>query len=148
MTYSPTHSPEEIRARQTENARRWRANNPDAARKAVRKWRSANAASHRAKQAEWRKNNPDKHRAIETRKRLKASYGMTIAQWDALFEGQGRKCAICPATEPDGRGWHVDHCHDTGKVRGILCCKCNIGLGHFRDNSELLTAAIKYLGAR
>lgn len=71
---------------------------------------------------------------------------MTAEQWDAMFEGQGRACRICRASEPGGRGvWHTDHCHTTRKVRGILCHYCNVGLGNFKDDPALLGAAIGYL---
>lgn len=71
-------------------------------------------------------------------------YGLTVESFDALLASQGGVCAICagPAT---GRGWHVDHCHDTGRVRGVLCHQCNVGLGHFHDDPVRLRAAVKYL---
>lgn len=74
-------------------------------------------------------------------------YGLTIATWDALFERQGRACAICRVTEtPDGR-WHTDHDDTIGMtaVRGILCVRCNIGIGQLDHNRDRLEAAILYL---
>lgn len=67
-------------------------------------------------------------------------------QQDALFVSQGSACAICRTPTPTGRGWHVDHCHTTQKVRGVLCHHCNTGLGMFRDSPTALAAAITYLG--
>lgn len=61
-----------------------------------------------------------------------------------MFEAQGSVCAICRLDEP-GRAWSVDHDHDTGAVRGVLCWHCNIALGHFRDDPLRLASAIKYL---
>lgn len=76
--------------------------------------------------------------------RLKLRYGITPESWMALFESQGRCCAICKTTEPGSkRGWHTDHCHDTKKVRGILCLRCNVMLGHLKP--ELLSVALNYL---
>lgn len=76
-------------------------------------------------------------------------YGLTVEQYDALFEKQQGKCAICATEEPSRNKSNyrlfVDHCHDTGKVRGLLCHHCNVGLGHFKDNWQLLTKAIEYL---
>lgn len=69
-----------------------------------------------------------------------ARYGLTGAQWHALFESQGRKCAVCQNNEPGrkpaliaGNAWCTDHDHETGMVRGILCQYCNKTLGHFGD---------------
>lgn len=71
---------------------------------------------------------------------------MTREQFDSLVLLQGGKCAICRADKPSGRGeWHVDHDHETGKIRGLLCHRCNVGLGHFADNVQILTDAVLYL---
>jgi hypothetical protein len=56
---------------------------------------------------------------------------MTPAEWEAIFQEQGRACAICRATEPRGAGWHTDHSHTSGAVRGILCHDCNVALGYY-----------------
>lgn len=76
---------------------------------------------------------------------LKARYGISLKDWNILFGGQGRVCVICLTNEPDGRGWHTDHDPKSGRIRGILCSKCNIGLGHFKDNTKSLERAINYL---
>lgn len=80
--------------------------------------------------------------------KLKKTYGITSEEYDAMLEAQGGACAICGGTEGMSLDRHmaVDHCHATGKVRGILCSHCNRGLGFFKDNIETLKAAIKYLG--
>ena len=63
---------------------------------------------------------------------LVQKYGITLENWEALFNEQNKVCALCGSNDPkDKRGWHTDHCHKTGKVRGILCRDCNIGLGHY-----------------
>jgi Recombination endonuclease VII len=68
-----------------------------------------------------------------------------MADFDAMFAQQGECCAICKTTEPGHHGWAIDHCHTTGKVRGILCQKCNPMLGYARDQIAILEAAIDYL---
>lgn len=73
---------------------------------------------------------------------LQKFYGLTIEEHSKLFNEQNGKCAIC-SRETE---LYVDHCHITGIVRGLLCSKCNFGLGQFQDKIELLKKAIKYLG--
>ena len=83
--------------------------------------------------------------------RLKHRYGITAAEYDSLYEAQGGCCAICkkPAEAGSSPGhWKnklaVDHCHDTGKIRGLLCNKCNTVIGSLADESVALAAA-RYL---
>jgi len=83
---------------------------------------------------------------IKNHKRYHDRYGITVAQRDALFEAQGKKCAICGSADQKSKsGWHTDHDHKTGKVRGILCQPCNLMLGAIDDDKAALAAAIKYL---
>lgn len=77
--------------------------------------------------------------------RLREKYGLTLEKWEEMFESQGRKCAICRTDNPGAVGWNTDHCHDSGKVRFILCCHCNRGLGAFRDNPELMRRAAQMI---
>ena len=77
---------------------------------------------------------------------LKKKYGLTIDQWDSLFEDQGRCCAICHTLEPGGRyGWQTDHCHSSGKVRGILCAHCNVVLGLVKEDVGTMQTMIEYV---
>lgn len=63
-------------------------------------------------------------------------YGLTLEQWDTMFEAQGRRCACCGATSPGSKlGWHVDHVHGTKEIRGIVCLKCNQILGSLGDDA-------------
>ena len=68
---------------------------------------------------------------------LKRNYGMTIEEWDALYEEQGGKCAIChiPAC-PSGRRFAVDHDHESGVIRGLLCVRCNAAIGHIENTKQ------------
>ena len=72
-------------------------------------------------------------------------YGITREAYDALYKAQDGKCAICKQECSRGRELSVDHCHATGRVRGLLCATCNIALGLMEDNTALLNAAIEYL---
>ena len=99
---------------------------------------------------EWRKRNPSKQREYaEKRGRwwIESRYGIDEAEWKRMFDAQCGRCAICDSKDPKGNHgvFHVDHCHETGKVRGLLCDTCNRGLGMFYDNINTLKGAIEYL---
>lgn len=76
-------------------------------------------------------------------------FGITKKEYDDMVLSQENKCAICCKDKKDfnGRGnnFHIDHCHSSGKVRGLLCSNCNTGLGQFKDDIMSLENAIKYL---
>lgn len=102
--------------------------------------------------ADWRTRNPNKKReqraryAADGRSRrveLNRLYGITLEDYDEMFAAQGGMCAIC--NQPSIKNLSVDHEHATGAIRGLLCGPCNFGLGHFRDNTDFLAAAIEYL---
>lgn len=83
---------------------------------------------------------------VKRRAVLKATYGLTIEQYDSILESQGNSCAICKIDTPSGRGrFHVDHNHITGEIRGLLCHHCNLALGNFKDDVPTLLNAINYL---
>jgi Autographiviridae endonuclease VII len=100
-----------------------------------------------AKSYAWNQANPEKFRANQRRSVLKTKYGLTEAARDALFTAQGNACAICRATMSAGRwkSWVVDHDHETGKVRGILCGRCNRALGFMGDSLAIVETAADYL---
>ena len=74
-------------------------------------------------------------------RRLKFEYNLTEAQFEELKQKFDNRCAICNSTQK----LVIDHNHTSGKVRGLLCSKCNLGLGHFKDDISNLKEAIKYL---
>lgn len=76
---------------------------------------------------------------------LKRRYNITAAEYDMMLISQNHTCKICKDVCTTGRRLSVDHCHSTGAIRGLLCTNCNSGLGKFKDNPQLLAAAIKYL---
>jgi hypothetical protein len=78
---------------------------------------------------------------------IKSRYGISQEEHDAMFAAQSGRCAICqiPAADAVKGTLYIDHCHDTGVVRGLLCNGCNAGLGHFRDNEAVLLTAAWYL---
>jgi len=74
---------------------------------------------------------------------LKRLYNLTLEQYEKMLSDQNNSCAVC--NEPFVGQINVDHDHETGKVRGLLCNQCNYGLGNFKDNQALLYNAINYL---
>ena len=90
---------------------------------------------------EYRKNNKEIIRA-QNKRRVP---GWDIDRYNSQLESQGNVCAICGDSEPASRDWCQDHDHETNEPRGLLCNRCNAGLGYFRDNPEYLQSAIEYL---
>ncbi len=86
---------------------------------------------------------------LRRRRRLLADYGITAEDYDARVAAQGGGCAICGDDGSTSRGGllHVDHCHGSGAVRGLLCESCNLALGKFKDDPALLRRAAEYLEA-
>lgn len=79
---------------------------------------------------------------------LQKRYGITADQYDEMLVQQQALCAICETDTPRGQGrFHVDHNHDTGAIRGLLCLACNAMLGNARDSTDILGRAIAYLDA-
>lgn len=95
-----------------------------------------------------REKNPEKYR----NKDLIKNFGISLDEYNVLLEKQNGVCAICGNPERTRhnntdriRNLAVDHCHKTGRVRGLLCTACNQGLGNFRDNPDYLAKSISYL---
>jgi hypothetical protein len=93
------------------------------------------------KAKEWKENNADKRKSGN----LMRLYGVTLEERNNLLAKQGHCCAICKTKSPGAKDWHVDHCHETNKVRGVLCSTCNLGLGYFKDDVDYFRNAIEYL---
>lgn len=92
-----------------------------------------------------RSDSAKKKRTVYNRKR---KYGITLEEYEQLLISQNSCCAICKIhldTSTTNLSGHVDHCHETGKIRGLLCGQCNVGLGHFYENEDSLLNAIQYL---
>jgi len=107
----------------------------------------ANKEKRKAYDKAYYEANKEKKKAYDKSYHLKYKYNMTLKEKNLMLKKQNTKCKICnikfrrtfKATPC------IDHCHTTNKVRGILCTSCNIGLGHFKDSTEILTNAINYL---
>lgn len=99
--------------------------------------------AHRAASKRWREKNIERH--ADNHARWK--YGVEHGSYDAMLAAQGGVCAICSTDKPGSRlnRFHIDHCHKSTVVRGLLCEHCNRGLGMFKDDPALLGRAITYL---
>ena len=98
--------------------------------------------------AKYRNNPLNKIKSTESRRRWvrKTKYNFPQELYDERLNEQGGVCAICSTDTPGGRGqFHADHDHNTNQPRGVLCHNCNVALGNFKDNPELLQKAIEYL---
>lgn len=115
----------------------------------------ANKPENKIKRAKYRKDNLE-HSNNLSRKRYKKSgrntrfkkdYDITVGEYNKMNLEQNFKCKICGNPEKvKNRDLAVDHCHVTGKIRGLLCFRCNTAIGKFEDNPELLKKALAYLG--
>lgn len=90
---------------------------------------------------QWRKNNPLKQKQIDRRAHLKRNFGITVEQYEELFEKQNGRCAICGRHQFEfDKNFAVDHCHETREIRGLLCTFCNryeVGKNRKSDASKL-----------
>jgi hypothetical protein len=127
-----------------------------------RRYREKNRVKLRCNRLVWEEKNRDamkeyqreyratRREALNAKKRLE-HYNLTQVELDTMLAAQCDKCVICNLP-PGGKGpnavLHIDHDHETGEVRGLLCQACNRGLGFFRDDPERLAAAIEYLVIR
>jgi len=92
-----------------------------------------------------KQNTPKK---VQKNWQLKSKYGITLEDYNQLFIQQNGCCKICERHQSQfKKALAVDHCHSTGKVRGLLCTSCNNGLGRFKDSAELLKIAANYIEA-
>lgn len=105
-----------------------------------RKWRKDNPEKVRARHHKYHIDNIDKWR----KHRLQSKYGITPEDYDKMLEAQRGVCAIC-RNKPGKTRFPVDHNHETGKIRGLLCTPCNLALGGLNDSHETLVAAEIYL---
>ncbi len=103
--------------------------------------RAANPDKAREILNRWRKKNPQKLAAQARRRKLR-QYKITASEFDSRFVAQQGKCAICARV---GLELCIDHEHESGKVRGLLCRMCNLGIGNLQDSVDNLQQAIKYL---
>jgi hypothetical protein len=108
-------------------------------------YREKNKKSERERRFKWRTANPEKHAEHGERARVKRMYGLTLEAYLEWFERAGHACAICGSTPKTSKHLHLDHCHATGRIRGVLCRGCNTALGHAKDCPKILAKLAAYL---
>ena len=119
---------------------------------------AANPGPNRRRARQWEIDNPERKAALQRRRRerpevkladreahLKRKFGLTLADFEQMSAEQGGVCAICGDPPPTGVNLHVDHDPRTGRVRALLCVRCNNGLGQFQEHPDLLEAAAEYV---
>ncbi len=121
---------------------RYRADPRAHVERAVR-WQRENPERHKAKQREYAESG--KKKVADRKSHLKRKYGLTVEQYDEMLEAQGGGCAICGRLPRGDIALHVDHDHETGVIRGLLCFTCNNALGDLEDDPERLYKAATYL---
>jgi ribosomal protein L37E len=104
----------------------------------------------RESSAQWRRDHPEQAKAAQRRHELKRKFGITEEQYNEMLKRQKNVCAICHFPERRVRQGQllplcVDHDHETGQVRGLLCHDCNTGLGKFGDEPDTLRRAAEYI---
>ena len=111
-------------------------------------WREKDREAYNRNMREWKANNRDK----VSRYKWKARYGITPELYNEMLAAQNGKCAICGEIETAQHNVSkktlklaVDHCHKTGKVRGLLCQECNRGIAKFKDDPIKTQKATEYL---
>lgn len=122
-----------------------------------KQWQIANRDRINKERRERYKNNPElfiernKKYYWENRSKMRAAnrkhkYGISHEHYTLLLEKQQNRCAICGKGRSEFKfDFSVDHCHETGKIRGLLCTNCNTGIGLFKHNTIYLNSAIEYL---
>jgi recombination endonuclease VII len=127
-------------ATQRERPKEYHADYRAKNREKLRKYQKEYKLKNRLKLSAQARQNYKKDRSRHLRK-----YGISQIDYDVMLVRQGGRCAICRTDNPGKRSFHVDHCHKTGIVRGLLCPRCNSALGFIRDNMEVFVNIRNYL---
>ncbi len=130
--------------------RKWRKKNPEKVKERSRVYREKNRETLRERAKGYRMQHPEIKSSPEyRRKHTLKQYNITEDDYNDIFAAQNGKCLICGRHQSEiGKSLHIDHCHKTGKVRGLLCSNCNTAIGLLQDDIENLKCAIMYLNKK
>lgn len=132
---------ERLKARSAE----YRKENPEKAGAVVAVWYEANKEYAKQSVKEWVAANPERRLANIRRSHLKKKYNLSIASWENMFSEQQGRCGSCRDPLIRGKGTHVDHDHETGAVRELLCYSCNVALGLLKDEPDKVQRLLWYI---
>jgi len=144
---------QERKKRNIERERAWRAANPEKYNARQRAYYAANRDKNKAQKRKRYTVNREKINARKKKSRFIKNYGITIERYEEMYSEQWGMCPICGSLKDSSftprkktsEVLCVDHCHNSGKVRGLLCSKCNTVLGLMNDNPNFLRNAADYL---
>ncbi len=125
--------------------RKWIQDNPEKFRAIQKRYMKSEKGKIAIRKKQKKFQDTEKSNLIFRKQNLKRSYNMTLEDYDNLFNNQNGVCLICKNPETNGRRLSVDHDHKTGKIRGLLCQKCNTLLGCANDSIDILLKSIEYL---
>lgn len=151
-------SPEEKYAKQLLASREWKKRNKERMQLYQKLWKEAHIGYSKEKSKEWRSKNPEKRKEhfisfkeknpkYYQDKHLKGSYGISIQDYETMLHNQNGLCAICRThyESVSRKRLFVDHNHKTGKIRALLCHKCNAAIGMANEDTDILFAMVSYL---
>jgi hypothetical protein len=131
-------------ARITDRARKWRRNNPDRTAEYTRR-KSAKPGFREEKREYMRGYYANLDTSEKRDRHYRRRYGISLAEYDEILLAQCGVCAICAEPPTDDEPLVVDHCHDSGQVRGLLCSTCNLAIGYLKDSPDYMLAAAAYI---
>lgn len=134
------YTPEQL-VRKAATQAKWDAAHKEHKQRQNKAWKAANPERVKAIVKRYYASHPEMVRARRVRK-----YGLTYEQFAGMVSAQNGACLICREVPPDVL--RVDHCHATGRIRGLLCRHCNTGIGMLKDSPVLVASALEYLQCR
>lgn len=133
---------EAVQAKKREAIKGWRKSNPDKVAEQKKRHYEKYKEKARERSRKHYAENKDQHRNST----MLRKYGITLEEYDKSRQAQNYRCALCGKHEDNNKqGLVIDHCHKSTEVRKLLCTSCNVGLGMFKDNIDLLAKAMEYL---
>jgi len=126
-----------------ESNRKWAENNRDKVNAKQKRYTQKHSEVIKKKQYEWYRNNKEKVKEFS----LLRKYNLSLEQYRKMLDTQEHKCLLCKISAKDTASKYlvVDHCHNTGKIRGLLCNPCNTAIGLLKENIETIKNVIQYL---